>query len=121
MSPHGTSMLEKRARVSNMSSSDHDALALAAFAVILKRKKFKEKRAMRRKDWLLDTTTLYPHDWHDYLRMDETYLNLSFLITPLIKKHNTITSEAITPHERLNGNTLSRPPSSVVVARYFCC
>jgi len=36
-----------------MSSSDDDALTLADFAVILKRIKFKKKRAMWFKDWLM--------------------------------------------------------------------
>jgi len=96
-----------------MSSSDDDALALAAFAIILKKKKFKKKRAMWCKDWLMKRKTfshinllnelkIYPRDWHNYLRMDEeTYLNLLSLVTPLIKKQNTIMRESITPHERL--------------------
>jgi hypothetical protein len=45
---------------------------------------------------------IYPHDWHNYLRMNkETYLNLLSHLTPLIKKQGMIMREAATPHETL--------------------
>jgi hypothetical protein len=96
-----------------MSSSDDDALDLAAFVLVYKRKTLKKKRGMWCKDWLMKRTTyshinllselkIYPRDWHNYLRMnEETYLNLLSLVTPLIKKQDTIMREAVTPHERL--------------------
>jgi hypothetical protein len=43
---------------------------------------------------------IYPHDWHNYIRMnEETYLILLSLVTPLIKKQGMIMREAVTPHE----------------------
>ena len=32
---------------------------------------------------------------------EETYLNLLLLVSPLIKKQDTVVREAVTPHERL--------------------
>jgi hypothetical protein len=94
-------------------SDDNDALALAAFVLVLKRKTRKKKRDKWCKDWLmkrksysnvilLSELKIYPRDWHNYLRMnEETYLNLLSLVTPLIQKQDTIMREAITPNERL--------------------
>jgi hypothetical protein len=94
-----------------MSGSDDDALALAAFVIMCKRKARKKKRDVWRKDWLIKRKTyshisllselkIYPRDWHNYLRMnEETYLNLLSLLTPLIKKQGMIMREAATPHE----------------------
>ncbi|KAL4126617.1 hypothetical protein QTP88_010829 [Uroleucon formosanum] len=43
-----------------------------------------------------------PKDWQNYLRMsEETYLNLLSLVTPLIRKNDTVMRKAIPPHERL--------------------
>ncbi|CAH2012330.1 unnamed protein product, partial [Acanthoscelides obtectus] len=43
-----------------------------------------------------------PKDWHNYLRMnEETYLKLLSMVTPLIKKQDTVMRKAISPHERL--------------------
>jgi hypothetical protein len=51
--PHGTSTLEKAPVCTwNMSSSDDDALALAAFVLMCKRKPRKKKRDVWCKDWL---------------------------------------------------------------------
>lgn len=96
-----------------MSNSDDDALALAAFVLVKKRKSRIKKRAVWCKEWLMKRKTyshinllselkIYPRDWHNYLRMDEeTYLNLLSFVSPLIQKQDTIMREAITPHERL--------------------
>ncbi|KAL4152807.1 hypothetical protein QTP88_000640 [Uroleucon formosanum] len=44
-----------------------------------------------------------PDDWRTYLRMDEdTYIELLNLVTPLVKKQNTVIRTAITPQERLS-------------------
>jgi hypothetical protein len=51
--PHGTSTLEQALFCTwNMSSSDDDELALAAFVLMCKRKPRKKKRDVWRKDWL---------------------------------------------------------------------
>jgi hypothetical protein len=112
--PHGTSTLEQAPVCTwNMSSSDDDVLALAVFVLMCKRKPRKKKRDVWCKDWLMKKKTYshikllselktYPRDWHNYLRMnEETYLNLSSLLTPLIKKQGMIMREAATPHGRL--------------------
>jgi hypothetical protein len=87
-----------------MSSTDDDALALAAF-VLVQRKKATKKRSLWCKDWLmrrksyshtncLKELTIYPRDWHNYLRMDEeTCLKLLSLVSPLIRKQDTIMRE----------------------------
>jgi hypothetical protein len=81
-----------------------------------KRKPRKKKRGVWCKDWLIKRKTysrinllselkMYPRDWHNYSRMNaENYLKLLSLVTPLIKKQNTIMREAITPH-KINRNT----------------
>lgn len=52
---------------------------------------------------LLNDLRLEPDDWRNYLRMDEdTYIELLNLVTPLIKKQDTVMRTAITPHERLS-------------------
>lgn len=61
---------------------------------------------MKRKQFshtnLLRELKFDPQDWHNYLRMnEETYLNLLALVSPLIKKQDTVMREAISPHERL--------------------
>ena len=75
----------------------------------------KSRRAKRKwvKQWLLNRPilsqinlmnelTLEPHDWRNYLRMDDqTYFHLLNLVTPLIKKKDTNMSQSISPHERL--------------------
>lgn len=46
---------------------------------------------------------LEPDDWRNYLRMDEeTYVELLNIVTPLIKRQDTMMRLAITPHERLS-------------------
>jgi hypothetical protein len=95
-----------------MSSSDDDALALAAFVLVCTRKPQKKKRhvwcrlVMKRKTYshisLLSELKIYPRDWHNYLIMnEETYLNLLSLLTSFIKKQGMIMREAATPHLRL--------------------
>jgi hypothetical protein len=75
-----------------MSSSDDDALTLAAFVLMCK-KKPRKKRDVWCKDWLIKRITyshinflselkMYPRDWHNYLKMnEETYLNRLSLVT----------------------------------------
>jgi len=73
----------------------------------------KRKRKVWVKDWLskrvkyshvnlLTELRICPKDWQNYLRMDEdTYVKLLTLVTPLIKKKDTVMRQAISPHERL--------------------
>lgn len=73
----------------------------------------KTQRSVWAKEWLmkrskyshinlLSELKLFLKDWHNYLRMDEqSYLNLLSLVTPLIKKKDTVMRQAISPHERL--------------------
>ncbi|XP_026482095.1 uncharacterized protein LOC113389257 [Ctenocephalides felis] len=43
-----------------------------------------------------------PRDWHNYLRMDEeTYLKLLKMVSPLIRRQDSIMRKAISPHEKL--------------------
>lgn len=43
-----------------------------------------------------------PEDWRGYLRMNETaYNELLRLVTPIIKKEDTVMRQSISPHERL--------------------
>lgn len=91
---------------------DDDALALLGLMVCVGKKK--KSRSVWCKDWLqkmksyshinlLNELKFTPKDWHNYLRMNQTYLNLLALVTPLIKKKkNTVMREAISPHERLS-------------------
>jgi hypothetical protein len=107
---HGTSTLEQAPVCTwNLSSSDDDARVLAAFVLMCERKTRKKKREVWCKDWsmkrktyshnkLLRDLKTYPRDWNNYLRMNkETYLNILSLVTPLIKKQDTILREAATP------------------------
>ncbi|VVC38853.1 Hypothetical protein CINCED_3A003670 [Cinara cedri] len=79
----------------------------------LKTRVKKRKRKIWVKDWLskrakylhvnlLTELRICPKDWQNYLRIDEdTYLKLLALITPFIKKNDTVMRQAISPHERL--------------------
>lgn len=82
-------------------SSEEDDLALAIVAVGIVKKKYNSGSKHGRiwcKEWLLkrniyshtnllNELKVFPKDWHNYLRMDETnYLKLLSLVTPLIKK-----------------------------------
>jgi len=94
-------------------SSDDDVLAVFALLLILKNKKKQNKRKEWCKEWLkkrnvyshvnlLTELKVVPKDWQNYLRMsEETYLNLLSLVTPLIRKNDTVMRKAISPHERL--------------------
>ncbi|XP_067130354.1 putative nuclease HARBI1 [Centruroides vittatus] len=98
-------------------ASDDDVLAilgcLLATNCIKTRKKKHVRRSLWCKEWLkkrgsyshvnlISELKLVPKDWHNYLRMDEeTYLNLLSLVTPIIKKQDTVMRAAISPHERL--------------------
>ena len=91
-----------------------DILAVVGLLLSIKSKRHRyKKRTIWCKEWLkkreryshinlLKELRFHPKDWHNYLRMNEdTYLNLLSLVTPLIKKKDTIMRNAISPHERL--------------------
>lgn len=93
---------------------DRQNLALCAAAVlIIKRKKKEKPRKMWSKKWLLmrekfthinllNELKLDPGDWFNYLRMDEaTYFDLLKRVTPYIERRDTRMRKAITAHERL--------------------
>ncbi|KAJ8911111.1 hypothetical protein NQ315_003373 [Exocentrus adspersus] len=62
-----------------------------------------EKRATYSHINLIKELTNEPDDFRNYLRMDEaTYRHLLDLISPLIKKDDTVMKRSITPHERLS-------------------
>ena len=51
---------------------------------------------------LLDTLRDEPNDWRNYLRMGEdTYMELLNLVSPLIRKQDTVMRKSISPHEKL--------------------
>lgn len=69
--------------------SSDDALAVLGLLLILKRIKITQNAQ------LLNKLKIFPKDWHIYLRMsEETYLNLPSLVTPLIKKNDTVMRKA---------------------------
>lgn len=97
-----------------MSLSDcfsSDDLVHVALALTLQRKKKKKsrwckpwllKRDSLSHEGLLNELRLEPVDYFNYLRMDEqTYSELLSLLTPLIKRQDTVMRKAISPHERL--------------------
>ena len=60
------------------------------------------KRDSLSHEGLLNELRLEPVDYFNYLRMDEqTYSELLSLLTPLIKRQDTVMRKAISPHERL--------------------
>lgn len=97
-----------------MNSEDKDLAALGIlFAVLQKKKKVLKKRKQWCKKWLLKRNQLSdvqllkeisaePSDFQNYLRMTETvYKKLLSLVSPFIKKKDTVMRSAISPHERL--------------------
>lgn len=94
--------------------STDDALAIVGLVFALKAHKRTKKRSVWCKKWLmkrheyshinlLNELKFAPKDWHNYLRMnEETYLKLLSLVSPLIKKEDTIMRKSISPHERLS-------------------
>lgn len=91
-----------------------DALAIVGLIFATKKlKRLERNRSIWCKDWLrkreqyshinlLTELKFAPKDWHNYLRMDEeSYLKLLSMVTPLIKKQDTVMRRAISPHERL--------------------
>ncbi len=51
---------------------------------------------------LLDTLRDEQNDWRNYLRMGEdTYMELLNLVSPLIRKQDTVMRKSISPHEKL--------------------
>lgn len=96
---------------------DHEdeLLALAGVCLIKKFKVPKKKNPRRpQKSWIEKRATYShtnlikelinePDDFRNYLRMDEaTYKNLLDLVSPLIKRGDTVMKRSITPHERLS-------------------
>ncbi|CAH1963126.1 unnamed protein product [Acanthoscelides obtectus] len=105
--------MEQASCVATMASID-DAMAIVGLIVATKKlKRSKRHRAIWCKDWLMkrehyshinlvNELKFAPKDWHNYLRMnEETYLKLLSMVTPLIKKQDTVMRKAISPHERL--------------------
>ncbi|XP_050676762.1 uncharacterized protein LOC126973479 [Leptidea sinapis] len=96
------------------SNMDDDTLALLGLALILKKNDTKNKRRKWCKHWLLKRKTcshvnlinelkFEPEDFKNYLRMDEkTYLKLLEMVTPMIKKEDTVIRNSISAHERLS-------------------
>lgn len=98
-----------------MDSEEYDLAALGVFFVMLQtdRKKKTKKRRQWCKKWLLrrnkcsDVKLLRelsqePIDFLNYLRMTEAvYQKLLSLVSPFIKKTDTVMRRAISPHERL--------------------
>lgn len=94
-------------------SSDDDALAALGLLLVLQNKNKQYKRKEWCKEWLkkrkvyshvnlLTEIKVVPKDWHNYLRMsEEIYLNLLSLVSPLIRRNDTVMRNAISPHERL--------------------
>lgn len=94
---------------------EDELLALAGVCLIKKLKVLKDKKTRRsQKSWiekratyshinLIKELTNEPDDFRNYLRMDETtYRHLLDLVTPSIKKTDTVMKCSITPHERLS-------------------
>jgi len=77
-------------------------------------KPVKRERKKWCKDWLLKRATyshvnllnelkFEPEDFKNYVRMDEkTYLELLSMVTPMIKKEDTVMRKSISAHERLS-------------------
>ena len=99
-------MLDKSSVEVKMSSADDDdALALAAFCIVAKKKATRKNRREWCKEWVMKRNTyshvnllaelkIYPRDWHNYLRMNEaTYLHLLSLVTPLIAPQQAVQSK----------------------------
>lgn len=101
-----------------LSEDELNLLAVACVCLIKKRQHQLKKRRQPRRKWvkqwllkrnefthinLLEELRLEPDDWRNYLRMDEdSYVTLLALVTPLIKKQDTLMRSAISPHERLS-------------------
>ncbi|CAL1295193.1 unnamed protein product [Larinioides sclopetarius] len=71
-----------------------------------KKKKWCKKKLLKRSRYshtnLFKNSSLEPSDWRNSLRMDEdAYLQLLGLITPFIKKKDTVMRQSITPNQRL--------------------
>jgi hypothetical protein len=85
---------------------DEEELFMAAAICIILKKKIKWTRWS--KDWLLKRKqfshvnllkelSLEPTDWRSYLRMDEeSYFSLLEMITPMIKKQDTVMRQSVT-------------------------
>lgn len=96
------------------SVQQEDAIAVVGFLIAVNSKKPRKSRKLWCKDWLLKRNR-YTHvnllkelsveegDYRNYLRMNETvYEKLLALVSPLIKKNDTVMRTAISPHERLS-------------------
>ena len=104
-----------------MSLSDcfsSDDLVNVALALTLQRKKKQKsrwckpwllKRDSLSHEGLLNKLRLEPVDYFNYVQMDEqTYSKLSSLLTPLIKRQDTVMPKAISPHGLRYGTATSR-------------
>lgn len=108
-----------RARKSyTMRSTAEVFLTKALLYCLLIRKKQTNKQRRCRSKWskkwllrrnihshvnLIEDLREDPEDWRGYLRMDETaYIELLRLVTPIIKKEDTVMRRSISPHERLS-------------------
>ncbi|KAJ8888099.1 hypothetical protein PR048_007586 [Dryococelus australis] len=61
-----------------------------------------------------------PKDWHNYLRMvEETYLNLLALVTPIIKENYIVMRVAISPHEKLTEHKRMSAEAPFAILKYF--
>ncbi|KAK5648133.1 hypothetical protein RI129_003025 [Pyrocoelia pectoralis] len=93
---------------------DEDELLAVAGICLIKKLKVAKKTRRPQKCWIEKRATLShinlikeltnePDDFRNYLRMDETtYRHLLDLVTPLIKRYDTVMKCSITPHERLS-------------------
>ena len=96
-----------------MDFSDSDSDDLLEIAICLSAKQ-PRKRSKWCKSWLLkrgelshgqliQELRLEPRDYANYLRMEEsTYLELLSMVTPFIKRKDSLWRNAISPHERLS-------------------
>ena len=96
-----------------MDFSDSDSDDLLEIAICLSAKQ-PRKRSKWCKFWLLkrgelshgqliQELRLEPRDYANYLRMEEsTYLELLSMVTPFIKRKDSLWRNAISPHERLS-------------------
>ena len=101
-----------------MDFSDSDSDDLLEIAICLSAKQ-PRKRSKWCKSWLLkrgelshgqliQELRLEPRDYANYLRMDEsTYLELLSMVTPFIKRKDSLLRNAISPHERLTATLRS--------------
>lgn len=98
--------------VSEMSLSKEQLIVVGLGVAYYESNRVKRKKWV--KEWLVKRSNLshinimselreHPDDWRNYMRMnEECYKMLLDLVTPFIKKQDTMYREAISPHERLS-------------------